>query len=516
MTFRVSAGSSDPASRADRISFPSGPVYVKIAVQTMTMTTRNQARGAETAQAHSGTDAGPTRARMRDLLSSPLRAAETRPVATLTLVGVVFTIAYLIGVLGFPSGSGRVLNGDAIQYFAYVQSAVVDGDLDFSNDYRQLYGNTAPETNVWLRSRTPAGRVPNLMSVGPAILWSPFYVAARLVLGAVEPGERAEALLHASVGVAGIFYATLGAWFTFWACALLFPRRAAFWATLVVWLAGPAIYYSSVSPAYSHATSFFAVALFVYVWLRTRAAPGYGRTILLGALAGLVAMVRWQDSLVLLLPVVEALVLVCRRQASVVAVTIKLALLVLTAGFVSAPQFLAWQAIYGTPLVMPQGAGFMVWTSPAILGVLFSLKRGLFSWTPALLPAVAGLPLVIRRDRLAGWSIVLVLALSVYVNGAVQDWWAGEAFGARRFIGDGVFFALGLSAVMALPQVARRPGIVQWISVAAIAYNVLFLFQYQLFMRGMRDLVPYPETARQIFVDRLWLPFQLLLRWVSG
>jgi hypothetical protein len=69
---------------------------------------------------------------------------------------------------------------------------------------------------------------------------------------------------------------------------------------------------------------------------------------------------------------------------------------------------------------------------------------------------------------------------------------------------------------MTVPAAASRPALVAWFSVAAIAYNLLFLFQYQLFMRGMRDLVPYPETARQIFVDRLWLPFQLLLRWVSG
>jgi len=444
------------------------------------------------------------------------RAAERRPVATLSLVGLIFAVTYLVAVLGLPAGAGRIINGDAIQYFAWLQSAVVDGDLDFSNDYRQLYASADPATNVWLRSRTPAGRPPNLMSVGPAILWSPFYVSARLAGGVVGPGPQSEALLQASVGVAGIVYATLGACLTFWACALLFPRAAAFWATLVVWLAGPAIYYSLVSPTYSHATSLFAVSLFVYVWLRTRGAPGIGQTILLGALAGLVAMVRWQDALVLLLPVVEALVLVCRRQASVVAVTIRLALLGLAAGVAFLPQLLAWNAVYGTPLLIPQGAGFMRWTQPAMLSVLFSLKRGLFSWTPALLPAAVGLPLLIRRDRLAGWMILLVLIVAVYVNASVQDWWAGEAFGARRFIGFGVFLALGLAALMTVPAAASRPALVAWFSVAAIAYNLLFLFQYQLFMRGMRDLVPYPETARQIFVDRLWLPFQLLLRWVSG
>jgi hypothetical protein len=285
---------------------------------------------------------------------------------------------------------------------------------------------------------------------------------------------------------------------------------------MVVWLGGPALYYSSVSPTYSHATSLFAVSLFTYVWIRTRGRRGYGRALLLGALVGLVALVRWQDVIVLLLPAVEALAAAWRRQERVGTSIAGLGLMGLSAALVFAPQLLAWQALYGRPLLMPQGAGFMQWTSPAIASVLFSLKRGLFSWTPALLPAVAGLPLLIRRDRLVGWAAVAVLAASVYVNAAVRDWWAGEAFGARRFVGDSVFFALGLSALMALPQCARRPAMVRWASAAAIAYNVLFLFQYQLFMRGMRDLVPYPETARQVFLDRLWLPWQLLWRWLAG
>jgi hypothetical protein len=284
---------------------------------------------------------------------------------------------------------------------------------------------------------------------------------------------------------------------------------------MVAWLASPAIYYSVVSPVYSHATSLFAVALFVFVWLRIRTAHGRGGAVLLGALAGVVTLVRWQDSLVLLLPVMDTLDLLRRRQAGVADAAFRLALLIFSAGLVFVPQLLAWQAVYGTPLLMPQGPGFMAWSSPAILSVLFSLKHGLFSWTPALLPAVAGLPLVIRRNRLVGWSIVLVLALSTYVNGTVQDWWAGEAFGARRFVGNTVFFAMGLSAVMALPRLERRQAVVRWISAAAIGYNVLFLLQYQLFMRGMRDVVPYPETVRQVFVDRLWLPFHLLMNWLS-
>jgi hypothetical protein len=474
-------------------------------------------RTMDTAAPHPRANIPPSRGSgLRRLLAAPVAAAERRPLVTFAAVGLACAIIYLTGVLLVPSRSGRVINGDAIQYFAYLQSAVVDGDLDFTNDYRQLFRNSTPETNVWLRSVTPVGRPINMMSVGPALLWSPFYLAARAVMGTPEPGTRAESALQSSVGLAGIVYATLGAWFTFFACRLLYSPRAAFWATLLVWLAGPAIYYSLVSPAYSHATSMCVVAAFAWAWLATRDRFGTRHALLLGALGGLVALVRWQDAIVLLLPAGDAAWAAWRGERRLRTAFLQLILMGISSTVAFAPQLAAWQAIYGTPVLVPQGAGFMRWTEPAIGSVLFSLRHGLFSWTPALLVASCGLPLLIRRHARAGWLVLLVLALTVYVNASVIDWWAGAAFGARRFIGVGVFFALGMSAILDAPWVDARRLAARWLIVAAIAYNLLFVLQYQLFMRGMRDLVPYPSTLQQVFVDRLWLPVQLLMRWVAG
>jgi hypothetical protein len=448
--------------------------------------------------------------------SAALRWAEARPPRTFALIGVVLAVGYLAGVFAFPARHGRIINGDAIQYYAYLRSVVFDGDVDFSNDYRLMYGDAGKGTNVWLTNPTPTGLLPNQMSVGPAVLWAPFYLTAVGLVRAAGHGplNGMEPVLQASVGLAGIFYATLGSCVIYWTCARLLPRGAAFWSTMVVWLAGPAVYYSLVSPTYSHATSWFAVALFVYTWLRTREEPGVGRACLLGVLGGVVALVRWQDVVVLLLPLAEAVYEIRRGRWGLVAALGHLVLLVVAAGVMVAPQFVAWQAIYGTPVLMPQGGGFMRWSQPEVLAVLFSLKHGLFSWTPALLLAVAGLPLLVKRDQLAGWSVVIVIAITIYVSASVQDWWAGEAFGSRRFISYGVFWALGLAALLSWPPVARKPRAVGWISVALVTYNLLFLFQYQLFMRGMIDVVPYPTTAKQVFFDRLLLPVQLVWRWM--
>ena len=121
---------------------------------------------------------------------------------------------------------------------AYLRSLVIDHDLDFTNDYLLLY---APATdadaasNVWLTSTTPVGRRTNQMSIGPALLWAPFFIATCVALvllrplGVIVPIDGIAAPFPLSAGVAGVVYATLGAYFCYRACLVLVPRRAAFW-----------------------------------------------------------------------------------------------------------------------------------------------------------------------------------------------------------------------------------------------------------------------------------------------
>jgi hypothetical protein len=108
-----------------------------------------------------------------------------------------------------------------------------------------------------------------------------------------------------------------------------------------------------------------------------------------------------------------------------------------------------------------------------------------------------------------------VVLLAVYINASVSDWWAGEAFGARRFVGYSVFFALGLAALFARDFWRNRPVLLRWTAVTLVVYNLLFLLQYQLFMRGFTQIAPYPTTIRQVLFDRLTLPWHLLRAWIG-
>ena len=182
--------------------------------------------------------------------------------------------------------------------------------------------------------------------------------------GVMVPLDGIAAPFPLSAGVAGIVYATLGVYLCYRACRLLVPQAAAFWGALVAWLATPAIYYSLISPAYSHAPSLFASALFCYVWLRTRGDDRVRRYAWLGLLAGIAALVRWQDVVILVLPGFELLQSLAGRRTTFSAAGRLILVMVCATIVMLLPQMLAWRAIYGQFIVMPQGQGFMRWTSP--------------------------------------------------------------------------------------------------------------------------------------------------------
>ena len=164
------------------------------------------------------------------------------------------------------------------------------------------------------------------------------------------------------------------------------------------------------------------------------------------------------------------------------------------------PQMIVWQTLYGQPLAIPQGGGFMRWGQPALLSVLFSDWHGLFTWTPVVAVAVAGLYALRRRDTLLLSGAAIFLALSWYVNAAAADWWAGEAFGARRFVSCVPVFTLALAALIA--AWSPRPAALVTVCGAAIAHTFLLLLQYQAFMHGLRDVVPYPRGAYNLWRAR--------------
>ena len=454
----------------------------------------------------------------RSMVDSMLRIPEQRPLQTLIGIGVLFVIAYGVGLVGPAKRDARIMVGDALGHYVQLRSAVFDRDLEFRNEFARMYGldeGSAIESAAAAERSTPTGKTRNYMPVGPALLWAPAFLLVTAVvwlydaLGGAYPLDGYALAFQAAAGVTGIIAATAGSCFAYLAAAAVFDRRAAIWATLAVWLSSSALYYSLISPAYSHAASMLTVGAFWLVWIRTAPRQDLRRYASLGLLAGLSALMRWQDMILLLVPLLD--VLWHRRALGFVAACSRIAVIAVAAAVAFVPQMIVWQVLYGRAFTVPQGPGFMHWQDPALLAVLFS-QHGLLTWTPILAMAIVGIAFVARRAPLVFVAAVLVLATSWYVNAAVADWWAGEAFGARRFVSCYSIFVLGVTACFAQRRLSTRG--MAGVTAAFAAYTLLLLLQYQTFMHGLRQVAPYPEGFVNLWLWRFRTPFDLLAWWV--
>jgi hypothetical protein len=454
------------------------------------------------------------------LIGSLLRLVERRTGRVIGALGLLFGVAYLASIVLFPKADGRLVIGDALHHYVQLRSAVFDHDLNFRNEYVRLYRLQGNEPGTeWVYENTPTGHVRNYMPVGPAVLWAPLFLLVSGVafvanqFGAGWPLDGYARMYQATAGISGVAAAAAGVWLSWRLAAQMFSPRAAAWSVLVLWLSSSAIYYSLISPTYSHAASLLASSAFWYVFVKGRDWGSFQRYAALGALTGAAALMRWQD-VILFVPLVIQLAWdlhsgrLSLRDAVASAVVAAVA-----AAVVFSPQMIVWRALYGRPLALPQGPEFMRWTDPALISMLFSDWHGLFTWTPIVAVSIVGFFPLWRRDRVTAAAVLSFFLLSWYVNAAVADWWAGEAFGARRFVSCFPVFAIALAALIDRWAPSARAVAIGGAVVAG--YSLLLLVQYQAFMHGLRQIAPYPEGFFNLWLARFVVPFRLAREWLG-
>lgn len=429
----------------------------------------------------------------------------------MTLSGrAVVVVAWLITL---PLVTPKIRGADEIEYFAYLRSMAFDRDLEFGNEYLYFYerdprGLAGFAATFLDRLEPRTGRHINFAPLGSALLWSPLYLLAHLgVLAARTAGSAVPADGFSPPYVAAACYAS----WLYGGLGLLvihdalrrfggFPDRAAGWATAALLWASPLLYYMTIAPGFSHATSVFAVAALVWVTLHARAGQGLARWIAVGALGGIAALVREQDALFLSVPL-GLLAADAVRAGRWGAAALRGAVTVGTAMAVFVPQLLAYQAINGgfgpSRLVTRK----MTYTSPHFLEVLLDPGHGLFVWAPVLLVAAAALAAAAlrRRDVTCG-VLLLAFLLQVWINGSVESWTQAGAFGSRRFVGATVVFAWGLAAAVGALRERVRPAACAALLVVFAWWNVSLIVQFGLRLMD-RQRLEWPRVAVNQFTE---------------
>jgi hypothetical protein len=375
---------------------------------------------------------------------------------------------------------GRRITGDAVYYYVYTRSMIRDADVDFANEYQHYDLLKRGDFSM----PTDTGHRRSIYSVGPGLLWTPFFVAAdglNLVLNGLgfEVNTSGYGPVHINAVALGSFAYGIAALFVIHAFLRRpFGDRLAGGAVLLLWWASFFEWYLAEQPLTSHPLSVLLVAAF-FLLRQKEALATSGRSLVMGLVMGVGMSVRWQNGVYLLLPAVDLLAAAARREA--LAGIVRRGLSMSTGVLVGVlPQMLAWKAIYGEYLLAypPHGADFLRLDRPFLLNTLFSSRHGLLSWTPVFWLCLLGLiPLTRRHPRRFAilWAPLLIMT---YVNACSGDWWSGGAYSNRRFDSLLPVFALGLAAFLqsASAFVRRHPStLLAGLVIGGAVWNLSFV-----------------------------------------
>ncbi len=409
-------------------------------------------------------------ARLRVLAAPDRRLSAGRLMLVLAIFPSLFHLHFV----------GRRITGDGLYYYVYTRSMMRDADVDFANEYEHYDLLKRGDLSV----PTDTGHRRSIYSVGPGLLWTPFFagadgLASLFAAAGLEVNTSGYGPLHINATALGSF--TYGIVAIFLIHAFLrrdFGDRLAAGTVLLLWWASFLEWYLAEQPLTSHPASVFLVAAFFLLRQNQAPSSSWG-SLALGLTLGVAMSVRWQNGVYLLLPAVDLLGAFLRRESIIGLVRRGL----LMGGGVFAgilPQMLAWKAIYGEYLLPspPHGADFLRLDRPFLLNTLFSSRHGLLSWTPVFWLCFLGLiPLTKRNPRRFAilWAPVLIMT---YVNACSGDWWSGGAYSNRRFDSLLPVFALGLAAFLrhARDVVKQRPAAVLFALVlGGAAWNLTFV-----------------------------------------
>lgn len=389
------------------------------------------------------------------------------------------------------------LRGDGNGYYAWLRSPLIDGDVDFVNEYQRadtlfrqgFITDDGKPTPRMTTART--GRVENQWSIGPALLWLPFFGVAHVLalLGAgVADGYSPVYMWAVALGSALYGFAAL-----VFGVSIARAMGAGAWApaaAATVLAASSLPVYIYLLPFHVHAVAAFATGL--YFWWGLVRLRGFtpGHWAIWGATASLMVAVYFVHA-VLLVPVLW-------RLAGKGSGRDKLrALGAFGAAALPIAAIHLWSryALYGSFSTGYRDTFFFF--SPRLWATAFSPEHGLLLWTPVLILAAVGLAALARRDPRA--RIMLVAwAVLFYVIASYQNWHGQSSFGNRFFVSLTALYVPGVS--IALAWMASRARLLPIAAAVLLSlWNAGFVFQWGLNIVPSRGPVDFRDVARNQF-----------------
>ncbi len=385
------------------------------------------------------------------------------------------------------------IRSDGVGYYIYLPAALIHRDISLETTIAQQFNGKAEE---WMGIiRYPAtGRYLNRYALGEAILLTPFFLAGHLFAKFLSvPADGFSWPYQVATVFAGLFYFIVGLIFLRRVLERHFSPSTTLLTLVAITFGTNLFHYGTSDNIFSHIFSFCLFSALLFLTEKWYESAHQRSAILLAVVAGLITIVRPTNVIFLLLvPMLgisdrvtlwERLTFIRQQISTVLLCAVAYLITIL-------PLLSYWKYTTGRWFLNSyQGLSFN-WTKPEIVNVLFSVRKGLFFWSPLLLLGLVGLYFIARYWKGFWLPALIVLLAHTYVIASWPTWWFGGSFGHRAFTEILPIFAIGYAAL--LETTREKPLIYRGIltvSALLVLLSIKFMIQY------WNGVLPYDEAT---------------------
>lgn len=333
-------------------------------------------------------------------------------------------------------GLANTAAADGLGYYCYLPAAVLYQDFTYS-----FYGkeeNKIKERYKPYLIEYKGKEVLNKYYSGTSICLLPFFLLAiciSFIAGTEINGYTDTFLMLLSIAPI-VYYLVATFLFTRIAIAIKASEKKAFWLSLLFFFGTNLYYYVVQEPSMSHAYSFFAVTLFLYLFVRLmQDIKAINLVFCISALA-LVALIRPTNIVVVLFvpfffdslkDFLFFLGTIFRNNWKAFLGSILLFCLLIFS------QLIYYYLQTGTFFIVSYEGESFNFSKPELYNTFFSYRKGLFIYIPLFFVAL-GFILFIGKDIYKKIVFFVTFLIFSYITSSWWSWWYGAGLSIRPFI----------------------------------------------------------------------------------
>lgn len=388
----------------------------------------------------------------------------------------------------------EIIMWDVFGYYLYLPSAFIYDDVRLQREgewLTPLIEKYKPTPMLYQALHGPQGNKVFYYTGGLAILYSPFFLIAH---ASAEPlGHPADGLslpYQLSIAMGCLLYTLIGLIFLRKILLRFFDDAHVSIIMLLLAFGTNYLHLTAFEGIMPHNNIFMLYTLIIWFTIRWHEDHKLLHVIILGAAMALAILSRGSEIVSIFIPLLWGIKDKETLRAKVRMVwkyKWHVAVLAAVMFITATPQLKYWKMAAGKWIYDSYGDAGFSFSSPYILEVLISYKKGWLVYTPIMIFALLGFIPLWKRRRDVFWSAFVFFILNFYIVSSWDVWWYAASYGQRALVQSYAMMMIPFGMFVWWVR-DKSFGLKAAFYSMAVLLTALNIFQLWQFSRGIIDI----------------------------